>query len=198
MNVFGIARSLVNPVNLASLAMGPAGWANIAARTLMAQAGMNIIQQVGQRMGLAQPIIDLAQASVAGSAGLPGLARQNMFEAVQGMPGLSLREAGEMARGLDSAIDRLVSSLAESQDAKEARATGGGKTWIMALASALGKKLDAKAAQVENLANAINDKKPSTTAKFGAAAQEFNILMSASTTAIKTMGEAAAGMARKQ
>ena len=195
---FGIGSIVNTALRVAPIMMGPAGLATIAARQFMAQAGMNILQNVGQRLGLPQPVIDMAQASFAASAGMPGLARQNMFQAAMGLPNMNANEAGMLSRQVDSALDRLVGSLSEGKDAKEARASGRGKSWIMALASALGKKLDAKAAQVENLANAINDKKPSTTAKFGAAAQEFSILMNAATTAIKTLGEASAGMARKQ
>ena len=129
---------------------------------------------------------------------MPGLARTNLMQALEGLPNLSASEARDAANELEDLIGRMASSLAEGQDAKEAKTSRNGKSWIMALADALGKKLDAKAKEMSALADAINDKKPSTTTKFGASAQEFSILMNAANTAIKTLGEANSATARKQ
>lgn len=196
-----VLSSVVNPTNIALLATGPAGWATLAAKTLMSAIGQQFIQQVGEQLGLPQSTIDLGQSVFSSSVGDFQGAQANLQEAVQSLGeqfGNSPLEIGEATRELDDMIAQMASSLAEGQEAKEAKASGGGKSWIMALASALGDKLDAKAQEVEDLANAINDKKPSTTTKFGAASQEFSILMNAANTAIKTLGEAVSSTARKQ
>ena len=68
----------------------------------------------------------------------------------------------------------------------------------MALAAVMGEKLNAKAEQVQKLAGQITDKTPDKTAKFGAASQEFGIMMNATNNAIKSLGEGLSTMARKQ
>ena len=197
-NVF---RSVINPINLASLAMGPAGWANLAMRTIGSQIAMNALQQIGQRMGLPQPMIDLAQASFANQMGMPGLTRQNLTQAVSGFArehNLSPRQQGDFLRASVDSLNRFVATLSESEDFKAAKSGGkeaGG--WLMALASIMGDKLNAKASQVQSLAGQITDKTPDKTAKFGAASQEFGIMMNATNNAIKSLGEGLSTMARK-
>jgi putative effector of murein hydrolase len=78
----GIMKSLVNPMSLMQLAMGPAGWASLAMKTIGSQIAMQVIQKLGQQLGLPQPMIDMAQAAFANASGQPGLARQNIREAV--------------------------------------------------------------------------------------------------------------------
>lgn len=197
----GLTSSFINPMNLTMLAAGPAGWATLAAKTLMSAVGQQIIQQVGQQLGVPQSTIDLAQGAFAGSMGDASGATQNLGDAVQNFGELlnaSPLQIGDAQRELEDVIGKMASSLAEGKDAKDAKSSGGAKSWIMALAEALGKKLDKKADEVADLANDINDKKPSTTTKFGAASQEFSVLMNAANTAIKTLGEAVSSMSRKQ
>lgn len=198
----GIARSLINPATLLQLATGPAGWASLAIRTIGSQIAMNLVQQIGQRLGLPQSAIDFAQAGFANSMGMPGLARQNLSEAVRGMAqdfNFSPVQQGEMQRTADRALNDLVSRLSESEDFKRAKSSGGKEAggWLMALASTLGDKLNVKAKQVQDLAGQITDKTPDKTAKFGAATQEFGILMNATNNAIKTLGEGLSTTARK-
>jgi hypothetical protein len=64
---------------------------------------MNLIQRLGQQIGLPQPMIDLAQSAFANSVGQPGLMRQNIGEAVRGFAQqMDLRpsEAGQLRREL--------------------------------------------------------------------------------------------------
>lgn len=201
MGIGSVFSNVVNPANVAMLAAGPAGWATLATKTLMSAIGQQIIQQLGQQLGLPQSTIDLAQGAFAGSMGDVNGARTNLQEAIEtfgSQTGASPMEMGDAQRELEDVIGRMASSLAEGREAKEAKSSGGAKSWIMALAEALGKKLDKKADEVAKLADDINDKKPSTTTKFGAASQEFSVLMNAANTAIKTLGEAVSSMSRKQ
>ena len=49
----GIMKSVVNPMTLAQLAMGPAGWASIAAKAVMSAVAQQVIQKVGDQLGFA-------------------------------------------------------------------------------------------------------------------------------------------------
>lgn len=193
-----------NPLSIAQLAMGPAGWASLAARTLMSAIGQQVIQQLGEKLGLPQSTIDMAQGAFCASMGDKAGVRQNLQEAIGGFAeqfNASPAEQGDANRQVEDAINKMVSGMADGEDAKAARAGGkgakGGQSWLMALAEALGKKLDKQAAEMSKMADQITDKTPSLTAKFGAKSQEFGILMNATTNAIKTVGEGLANSARK-
>ncbi len=199
-----IVRSVMNPINLAQLAMGPAGWASFAMRTIGAQIGMNLIQQLGQRMGLPQPMIDMAQSAFASSAGMPGLARQEMSQAIRGVAdsfNLGFRDIAMLEnaanRDIDNGLNSLLAANSETQEQREARSRRGG-SWLMAIAETLGRKLDAKAAKLEKMAGKLDDDKPSATAKFSAESQRFSMLFNSTNTAIKTIGEAMSRSANKQ
>lgn len=199
----GVMGAVLNPVNLAQVAMGPAGWASLATRTLVSQVAVNAIQQLGQRLGLPQPMIDMAQAQFAASAGMNGLARQNVREAVQGLSeqfNLSPMQQGDLQRAATQDLNNFISSLSESKEMKEAKAGGksAGGNWLMALAETLGKKLDKMAGDLEDMAGKLSKDDPSLTAKFGALSQQFGMLFNATNTAIKAIGEAMGNMARKQ
>jgi uncharacterized protein YidB (DUF937 family) len=193
-----------NPLSIAQLAMGPAGWASLAARTLMSAIGQQVIQQLGEKLGLPQSTIDMAQGAFCASMGDKGGARANLQEAIAGFAenfNASPAEQGDANREVDDAINNMVSRMADSEDGKAARAGGkgggAGQSWLMALAEALGEKLDKMAGEMSKMAGDITDKTPSLTAKFGAKSQEFGILMNAATNAIKTVGEGLSNSARK-
>jgi hypothetical protein len=198
---------ITNPLSIAQLAMGPAGWASLAARTLMSAVGQQVIQQLGEKLGLPQSTIDMAQGAFCASMGDRAGVRQNLGEAIGGFAeqfNASPAEQGEANREVGDAIDRMVSQMADGEDAKAARAGGkggkagsSGQSWLMALAEALGEKLDKMAGEMSSMADKITDKSPSLTAKFGAKSQEFGILMNAATNAIKTVGEGLSNSARK-
>ncbi|MDY7098015.1 MAG: hypothetical protein SXU28_07745 [Pseudomonadota bacterium] len=85
MNIGGLLSSALNPISFAQLAMGPVGVVPFAMRTIGAQLAMNVIQNYGDRMGLPQPMIDMAQAAFAQGAGLDRLFNQNLQEAASGL-----------------------------------------------------------------------------------------------------------------
>ncbi|MBX7482742.1 hypothetical protein [Qipengyuania qiaonensis] len=204
MPIGGLIRAAINPTNLAMMALGgPAGFAAIATRTLVSQIGMNTIQQLGQSLGLPQSMIDMAQASFAASAGMPGLARQEVGQAVSGLAdqfNLSPMQQGQLQRAAMDDLNNFVSSLSESREMKEARAGGsrGGGGWLMAIAETLGKELDQMAGDLETMAGNLSKDDPSETARFGALSQQFGMMFNATSTAIKAIGEAMSNMARKQ
>ena len=203
--------SFINPLNVARMAtqlapaaLGPGGMAFIAARQLTSAIGQQAIQQFGQMLGLPQSSIDMAQGAFAASHGDFIGGAQNMREAVQGfgdMFNASQADQEQASQQMQDALNDFVSKMADGDDAKAARAGGkggkSGQSWLMALAEALGRKLDKMAREMSSMADQITDKTPSLTAKFGAKSQEFSILMNAATNAIKTIGEAEANSARK-
>ncbi len=204
MPIGGLIRAAINPTNLAAFAFGgPAGFMAAAAKTLITQIGMNAIQQLGQQLGVPQSMIDMAQASFAASTGMPNIARQEIRQAVSGLAeqfDLSPMQQGELQRAATQDLNNFISTLSESQEAREARAGGGrqGGNWLMALAEALGEKLDGMADELGDMAESLSKDDPSMTAKFGALSQQFGMMFNATSTAIKSIGEAMSNMARKQ
>src|SRR6478609_2444002 len=100
----GILSNVVNPSNLAMLAMGPGGWAGLAAKTLMSAVGQQIIQQLGEKLGLPQSTIDLAQGAFCASVGDTRGATQNISQVVQDIAsrtGASPFEAASAERDLN-------------------------------------------------------------------------------------------------
>jgi hypothetical protein len=194
-----------NPVNLVSqVALGVAtGGTSLFAQLatqLVSSIGQQVIQQVGQQLGLPPAIIDLAQGAFAAEVGDFSGLQQNVQEAADnfsGALGASPAEQGGFSNEINDVINRMASDLATSDDAKNAKLGGKGQSWLMAIASALGKKLDKMSNELSSMADQVTDKNPSMTTKFGAKSQEFSILMNSATNAIKTIGEGLANSARK-
>lgn len=198
----GIVNSIVNPSNLALAALGPAGWGTLAARTLMSAVGQQIIQKLGDQLGLPQSSIDLAQGVYAGSTGDFNGATRNLSEAIQGIAtqaGASAFEAGDAERDINDTIDQIATNLAESREGREARSSGG-KSWLMAIAESLGRTSDKLAQEMDDMSKTLGEgeNKSSQNLKFGAKSQEFSQFFSSANTVIKTLGEALSQGARKQ
>jgi hypothetical protein len=205
MNIGGLFKSLINPMTLVQLAMGPAGWASILAKSMISAIGNQLIQQLGQKLGLPQGIIDMGKMAFGAATGTTG-GPQNIREAVTQMAedfAMSPAQQGSAERSMNDTLNSLVSKLSESEDFKAAKASAGkgantaGQGWLMALASVLGEKLNVMAKDISTLAGQITKDTPDKTAKFGAATQEFGILMNAANNAIKTIGEGLTTTARK-
>jgi hypothetical protein len=198
----GIMNSVVNPSNLAMLAMGPGGWAAMAAKTLMSAIGQQIIQQIGDKLGLPQGTIDMAQGAFCASMGDTRGATQNLSEVISGIAdrtGASPFEAASAERNINDEIADIATRASESKEAKEAKA-GGGRSWLMAIAEALGKTADKLANEMDKMSQNLGEgeNKASENLKFSAKSQEFNQFFSASNTVLKTLGEALGQGARKQ
>ena len=71
-NIGGMLKSVINPMTLAQLAMGPAGWASIAMKAVMSQVVQQVIQNIGEKLGLPQGIIDTAKTFAAQRMGDTG------------------------------------------------------------------------------------------------------------------------------
>lgn len=198
----GLVKSLVNPSSLAMIAMGPGGWAGLAAKTLMSAVGQQIIQQLGEKLGLPQSTIDLAQGAFCASIGDTRGATRNLGEVVSEIAertGASPFEAASAEREMTDVIDKMSTNLAESREAKEAKSSGG-RSWLMAIAESLGETSDKLAKEMDGMSKTLGEgeNKSSQNLKFGAKSQEFSQFFSSANTVIKTLGEALSQGARKQ
>ena len=210
MNPFSIGTSLFNPINLASIAMGPAGWANLAMRTIGSQIAMNAIQQVGQRLGMPQYAIEFAQASFANSIGARGLARQNIGDAVRELGNqfnLSPRDQAGLQRAAEFDLREFQRGIEEAvQRGKSQARRGRGKGSILEIiADAMIRAMNSKVGEMQRLAekmdNVKHKKGQSDSVQINTdltvATQEFSMMMNATSNMIKTIGESLSAMARK-
>jgi hypothetical protein len=87
------------------------------------------------------------------------------------------------------------------EDMKGGKGGKGGGSWFEALAKALGKALDAQAAEVQKLSDAVQGQdakdNPSGFTDLQAASQRMSFMMSAADQVLKTLGEGLATLARK-
>ncbi|NHN22381.1 hypothetical protein G6046_15740, partial [Bacillus amyloliquefaciens] len=83
--------------------------------------------------------------------------------------------AGEVERNLTDLIDQATTDLAQSREAREAR-SGGGRSWLMALAENLGRVADKLANEMDQMSQTLGDgaNKSSQNLKFAAKSQEFS------------------------
>ena len=174
----GIAKSLVNPMTLAQLAMGPAGWASILAKAVISAVGQQVIQQLGQKLGLPDGVINLAQQAFSGAMGGGNALGGALGGANAAGRALSIADAvGQVAQGLNlnpqqegqlardtneiaqQSTKRLVDQLVESEEFKSAKngAKGGksGESILMRIAIALGSLADKKMGEMDKLAQQI-------------------------------------------
>ncbi|PXA87663.1 hypothetical protein DMC25_12370 [Caulobacter sp. D4A] len=193
-----------------------------ALKSVLTAVGDQVLQQLGQQLGLPQGAIDLAQAAFHSAAGDPGGAVQNVGEAVQGFSdaaGLDNFQAGQAQRDTFDAVDWIVKNAQEElqagSDAEGSKrgkgasalaAAGGGESFLVKLAIALGTAVDNKMNDMLDIAKEIDNAKSNKdeskvtemSAKMTAYGQEANIMSNALNTSLKTIGEAIAGIARKQ
>ena len=157
MNIGGIFKSLLNPVNLAMLAT-PAGWAKLALSVLGPQVGMAIIQKLGEKLGLPQSVISAAQSAFAAAIGRPDMVAQNLTQAAGSFAAdmanqfnLPPAAEGRLARQLNSDMNRTVDRVVAEQlegirpggrKGEDDEETGG--SVLMRIARNLGKLLDDK------------------------------------------------------
>jgi hypothetical protein len=200
--MFGINLSSISM--LSTVALGPVG--GLAAQLgtqIFAGMGQQLLQGMGERLNLPQSVIDLETAGFSAqtgdiAGGLSGM--RDSISALGQETRAGLADIQTQQQDTEDALHQILDNLAQSPEVKEIRENGGrgGGSWLRAMADALGKKLDALADEMNDLANKITKSDPSTTTDFTVASQEFNMLMSATTNAIKTVGEAMGKSASRQ
>lgn len=193
--------SIISQVALAAVTGGTSLIATMAMQ-IAEQVAKQVIQQIGTQLGLPQSAISAATTAFDAATGNVGGAAQDFAGVIQNAATqvhASTTQAGDLQRAASSAVNSLVSHLGDSQDVKAAKSSGGAAAggWLMQLAQVLGSKLNEMAKNMNDLAGQITKDTPDMTAKFGAATQEFGILMNATNNAIKTLGEGLTTTARK-
>jgi hypothetical protein len=168
----GIVKSLVNPMSLMQLAMGPAGWASLAMKSILSAVGQQVIQQLGQKLGLPPAMIGAAQSAFGAAMG-GGLTKESVGEAIGNFAqkgGLSSTDRGMIDRNADIAIKSILKKMtaeAEKMIAEAKEKKGDKKPsvaqdlnikggFLVALAEALGRVMDQKSDDIVKLANQIN------------------------------------------
>jgi len=205
----GLTRSLVNPISLASLAMGPAGWASLAVRTLGTAIGKEVLQQLGQQLGLPQSAINLVQdgfSMATGSVGGPATIAEAVASLAQNFD-LSPSQQGELQRAGQQDVQNMYQMLSEAAQSGKEKAesqgsNGKGRSWLQVIADSMAEVIDNKVDEVDRLAQSLDkqgqNKSIKSSSDLQVATQEFSYMMNVSSTVIKTLGEGLSGMARKQ
>lgn len=208
-SIGGVLGSVVNPVSLMQLAMGPAGWASLAVRTLGAAIGQQVLQQLGEKMGLPQGIIDIAKSSFSAAV---GGAPASIADAVStvGNGIFSPAQQGAMTRELsqqaENIAEKLFTASREGSDRAKTEGSRNGKVgsgnWLRAIAEVMAQSMDSKIEEMQSLAQTYdsqskNNKSTKTMTDLQVATQEFSYIMQSTTNMIKTIGEGLSTMARK-
>jgi hypothetical protein len=203
----GIVKSLVNPMSLAQLAMGPAGWASLAMKTIGTAIAQQVIQKLGQELGLPQGLINLAQQGFAAASGQPGAQIQSIPQAAAQlgeMMNFSPKQQGELTRSSQDAADDMVKFIMKSnagafdEDGQRVNGKSSKSDFFTMFAKAMGAKLDQGFRDIAAKSDSTKWTDSKAVSDFQAEQQKFNFFMTSVSTAIKTVGEALAGMARKQ
>ena len=212
--MFGIGS--FNPISLLATSMlGPIGGVVAQlAQQVFSQMGQQILQQFGDKLGLPQGIIDMAQSQFAGSIGDFQGAASNVDEALDQFGagvGASPFDIAQAQNGVQQMMMQFIEEMSQSEEFKDAKASGGkgkvagssaGSTgapgWLMAMAQALGEELDRLGQDMQSRAESLKGDDASASAEFGVVSQQFSMLMNATNNAIKTIGEAMSNTARKQ
>ncbi|WP_404334990.1 hypothetical protein AB2M62_14925 [Sphingomonas sp. MMS12-HWE2-04] len=197
----------LNPVSLLATSMlGPIGGivAQLA-QQVISQVGQQLIQQLGQQLGVPQGAIEDAKGIFAdqlggGQGGIGGGANSvnDALEQLGQATGASPAEIGQAQGDFQQSIDKILNDLAEGSDVKEAKGNGKVPSWLMAMAKALGGKMDKMAKDLEKMSKEISDGNSGKSTEFTAMSQQFSILSNAASTGLKAIGEAMSSMARKQ
>lgn len=207
----GLMGSVFNPVTaMTQLAMGPAGWASLAVQLLGSAIGKQVIQQLGQQLGLPQGMINLAQNAFAAGTGTIG-GPSTIADAVSQLGqafNLSPAQQGELQRAAEQdsrdMFEQLADAFKSGKDMAEAKkaAAGGKRSWLQVIADSMAEALDKKVEDMDKMAKALDkqgsNKSVKASTDLQVAGQEFSYLMNASSTVIKTIGEGLSSMARKQ
>lgn len=201
-NIIGAASKIAGAAaSAATMAvMAPAGL--LPAALVAGTMGNLVSQGIGQALtGAAQTLCQVA--------GMPKFIASEVADLVGKVLDKLLQPTGCEQQAKDccgGAYDNFVDQLCGSivQNAIEEMKGGGGKggnSWFEALAKALGKALDAQAAEVQKLSDAVQGQNaqdnPSGFTDLQAASQRMSFMMSAADQVLKTLGEGLGSLARK-
>jgi len=204
--------SLISQAALAVATGGTSALVQAALTQVVSSIGQ---QQVGQALGLPQSVIDLSIGAFAAATGNTGGTFQSIGESAAGLAqatGGGAFEAGGIERQMNDIVQDLVDKTLEKartggRDEEGNAIPGGlnGKSFMLRLALALGSVLDAKMERMAEIGEKIDaesqKKKPkmgSLSAEMTAVGKELDFVSQALNNALKSIGESASTLARKQ
>ncbi len=185
-----------------------------ALRGVALSIGDQVLQRLGQEIGLPPAAVDLATAAFHAEAGDIGGAIHSIESASQELgsaAGLGDQDTGQVQNQAYDAVQQLVESInkkmAQGSDGEGGSGVSGGKgqSFLMKLAIAMGKAMDHKMDEMLDTskqldqANQSGDKSHTSelSGKIQALSQEIGMLSNALSNSIKSVGEASSTLVRK-
>lgn len=207
---------MIAQVGLGAMTGGTSLLLQTALRAVVSAIGQQVIQQIGDKMGLPQGMIDIAQGAFAQSVGDTKGANRNYREAIQSASqglGGTPAEAGAATAQADNIAQTLTNigmdgvKAAREKDGQAAVSGAKGGSLLMRIAIALGSQMDKKmeamdlkTTQIGGLGT-IDSKNQSKmgqlTGELQGLGQELGMLSNALANTIKSLGEAGTTLARK-
>lgn len=196
MNVGNIGGGIFGALlNVASMFFPPLAMLGSLTNMLTQAFGEAIkgaVEQLGKEAGMPKFLQDLVKKIVDGA--LQGAKQDSTAET----DNAAQQQAGGDVNNLrDQVQQNLVNGTMDNMKGKK----GSAKSWLEALAAALGDELNKQAAKLEQMSNAITGSgtdQPKQMTELQAASQRFSFMMNAVDQVIKAIGEALAAAARKQ
>lgn len=208
----GFLDSVINTVSdIAGAAASAATMAAMAATPILPAAMVAVSMGNLVSQGIGQALTGAAQ-TLTQVAGMPKFIANEVSDLVGKVLDKLLQPSDKgcdqhvrdcCGRGFDNFIDQFCGSIVENaiEEMKGGKGGKGGGSWFEALAKALGKALDAQAAEVQKLSDAVQGSNaqdnPSGFTDLQAASQRMSFMMSAADQVLKTLGEGLATLARK-
>jgi hypothetical protein len=198
-------------VGLAFMTGGMSLYMQIA-RELFTAVAQEFIQRLGTRLGLPQPLIDMAMAGASAQMGDPLGVRRPLESAAQALTqvGYTPQQVGDVLREADEAIANLINQgltqAGAGDDDFRAAGASGGKSFLVALGIALGKALDKQLNKMFDLSQKIGalGDKPDNKSKIGeytgelqARGQIASMLSNALKNSLESVGQAGTTLARR-
>jgi hypothetical protein len=175
-------KVLTNPLSLLALASGPVGLLANLFKDLFASIGAQLINQIGQMLGLPMSTISQALDIFGGQIGKPNGFFNNSGQSgvrqavdnIQRQTGLSNYDSGQLFNSSQFSISSMIDAIKSKIEEALAGAKGKGKDgkgaqtnvaaeldikggFLVALALALGQVMDRKSDDIVKLAKQIND-----------------------------------------
>jgi hypothetical protein len=219
-NIFGGGNILGLVMNIASMVFPPLALATSLANLVSGAVGQALkgaVDQLMQQSGLPKFLGEAIKQMV--DSTVPGLNQESDAQADQATQGAFGEDMQSLTNELTESIVKNAQAIMQQDkgDGRSSRSSGrSGKTassWLEAIALAMGEAAGNKAAKMVELSNKLKElssaggsekdqqkaakEMNAVNAQFQAVSQEFNMLQSAFSTAIKSLGEGLAQMARK-
>jgi hypothetical protein len=189
---------------------GGATWAALG-QQLLSQVATQAFSSALDQLGVGGPLKDLAlnafSEGAAGSADGAGIFDQELLDTVRNAAnhqGADGQYTGELDRAQQDLAKDITQFLAESYGRKDAEGSGGSDSWLVAMAKAMGRMAGDKAQKMKDLSTKLEgldqDAKEynETLFELQGSSQEYNLMTSAFSQVIKSVGEGLAQLARKQ